>query len=158
MLICLAVILFCFTLIAPPAAPPPAAKGANAPGAYGRPWIECGNICWEDERALLDHFAIALSNDPSAIGYITVFDGKRACRKEAEARAIRARDYLVNFRGIEWDRVAWRYGGHRQEYTMFAHLFPRGVLPALPEATVPASESKEDCGAKTHRRPKCPAR
>jgi hypothetical protein len=157
MLIPLAVLSLCLTF-AQPAAPLAVAQDANAPRVHARPYLEYGNICWDDERALLDNFAFVLASDADAIGYITVFDGKRSCRREAEARAIRARNYLVNYRGIEWNRVAWRYGGHRQDFAMFAHLFPRGVPPILPGPTVSAGESKEECGAKTRRRPKCPAR
>ncbi|HEV3469416.1 MAG TPA: hypothetical protein VG148_08870 [Pyrinomonadaceae bacterium] len=153
----LAVMFLCLTF-GPPAAPPTIAQGANTPRIHARPYLEYGNICWENERALLDTFAFVLASDPDAIGYITVYDGKLSCRREAEARALRARNYLVNFRRIEWNRVAWRYGGHRQEFTMFAHLFPRGMPPLEPELTVGVSESKEGCGAKARRRPKCPAR
>ena len=157
MLISLAVMFLCFT-IAQPAVSVLIAQYTNAPRVHARPYLEYGNICWDDERALLDTFAFVLASDPDAIGYITVFAGNRSCRKEAEARAIRARNYLVNFRKIEWNRVVWSYGGHQQDFTMFAHIFPRGVPPVLPEATVGAGESREDCGAKTRRRPKCPAR
>jgi hypothetical protein len=157
MLISLGVMFLCFTF-AQPAASVPIVQDMDAPRIHARPYLEYGNICWDDERALLDNFAFVLASDPDAIGYITVFDGTRSCRKDAEARAIRARNYLVHFRRIEWDRVVWLYGGHRQDFAMFAHLFPRGVSPVLPEPTVGAGESREDCGAKTRKRPKCPAR
>jgi hypothetical protein len=153
----LAVIFLCLTF-GPPAAPSTVSQDGSAPRVHTRPYLEYGNICWENETALLDNFAIVLASDPDAIGYITVYDGRLSCRKEAEARAIRARDYLVNFRGIEWSRVSWRYGGLRRDFTMLAHVFPRGVPPPEPEATVGAGEIKEGCGDKTRRRPKCPAR
>jgi hypothetical protein len=152
----LAIILLCLTF--GPQSAPSTAQDANTPRVHTRPYLEYGNICWENETARLDNFAIVLASDRDAIGYITVYDGRLSCRKEAEARAIRARNYLVNFRGIEWNRVSWRYGGGRQDFTMLAHVFPRGAQPLEPEATVGASEITEDCGAKTRRRPKCPAR
>ena len=152
----LTILSLCLTF-GPQSAPYTVAQGANTPSVHTRPYLEYGSICREQETALLDNFAIVLADDPDAIGYITVYDGRLSCRKEAEARAIRARDYLVNFRGIEWDRVSWRYGGHRRDFTMLAHVFPRGVPPPEPEATVGASEIKEGCGSKMRRRPKWPA-
>jgi hypothetical protein len=74
MLISLAVMFLCFTY-AQPAAPVLVAQGANAQGVHARPYLEYGNVCWDDERSLLDTFAFVLASDPDAIGYITVFDG-----------------------------------------------------------------------------------
>jgi hypothetical protein len=64
--------------------------------SFNRAFDEYGSICWEDEKARLDNFAIALLNDD--LGHIIVYDGKRACRGEAVARAIRAKKYLVEYR------------------------------------------------------------
>ena len=154
MLISTAILFLCLTLAQPTALFSSIQEGPRS-GFHDRPYLEYGNICWEDERALLDTFAFVLSSDPDTYGFLNVYDGSPGCRDEAIARAIRARNYLVNNRGIEWDRVAWRYGGQLQELTISAHLYPRGMRPLEPRPTLAPSESKEDCKAKMYRRGKC---
>ena len=93
--------------------------------ASDRFFDQYGNICWEDEKARLDNFAISLQSDPDLIGYIIVYDGNPSCREEAIARAIRARNYVVKYRKVEWNRVVWRYGGHQEELTVVLQPIPR---------------------------------
>jgi len=71
-----------------------------------------GKIDWADERARLDNFAIQLMNDERLIGYIIVFDAKGGCPGEAQARAIRAKKYLMEVRAVPWNRVIWRRDGY----------------------------------------------
>lgn len=59
-----------------------------------------GDLDWEWEKARLDNFAVFLSHDPAFIGHIFVWVGKRACKGEAQARAVRAKNYLVGYRKI----------------------------------------------------------
>jgi hypothetical protein len=70
------------------------------------------NTSVEFENAVLDSFAIALLNKPTDIGYIIVYAGRKACRGEAQARAIRMKKYVVEYRGVEWNRVMWKDGGY----------------------------------------------
>ena len=70
-----------------------------------------GAISWGVERARLDNFAIQLMNDPNLIGYILVFDEVGGCPGEAQARAIRAKRYVVETRNVPWNRVIWRTEG-----------------------------------------------
>ena len=64
-------------------------------------WFDSyGNISWEDEKAHLDNFAIALQQDQDLIGYIIVYAGRCACVGEAKDRALRAKKYVVETRGI----------------------------------------------------------
>jgi hypothetical protein len=95
-----------------------------------RNFDEYGLIRWEDEKARLDNFAIQIQNDPEIIGYVFVFDGNDVCEGEAKARAIRARDYVVNYRGIPWNRVMWRYDG-------FAGEFKTALQPAARAVKIP---------------------
>jgi hypothetical protein len=122
-----------------------------------RRFDEYGNICWEQEMARLDNFAIELQNDPNLIGYIIVYDGRPSCREQAVARAIRARNYVINQRGVEWNRVVWRYGGHREELTIMLQPTFRGGPEMEPTPSVAPEENKvQDCGAKVYRRGRCP--
>ncbi len=74
-----------------------------------------GDLRWEWEKARLDNFAIFLLNNPTFVGHIFVWAGKRACRGEAQARALRAKKYLVDYRKVEWNRVIWHDNGYAEE-------------------------------------------
>jgi hypothetical protein len=84
-----------------------------------------GNIRWEDEQARLDNFAIFLIQNPSYIGYIYVWAGSRACRGEAQARAVRARDYLVRYRKISENRVVWQDEGYNENVETILQPWPK---------------------------------
>ena len=87
-------------------------------------------ISWENEKARLDNFAIQLQNYPQALGFILVFDKSGGCPGEAKARAIRAKRYVVEHRGVPWNRVIWRHEGYTEDvYTK--------ILIAPPGASVP---------------------
>src|SRR5258706_7618105 len=111
--------------------------------SFNRAFDEYGSICWEDEKARLDNFAIALLNDDrNTLGHIIVYDGKRACRGEAVARAIRAKKYLVEYRRVEADRIVWRWGGYLKYLTTTLLVNPPGasIWPFIP--SLPLSEVK----------------
>jgi hypothetical protein len=100
-----------------------------------RAFDEYGRICWEYEKARLDNFAIALLNDnPTTLGHIIVYDGKRACRGEAIARAIRAKKYLVGYRNVPANRVVFRWGGYLTEPMTTLVIHPAGaeIWPLMP--------------------------
>lgn len=121
-----------------------------------RVFDEYGNICWEDEMARLDNFAIELQHDPNLIGYIIVYDGNPSCREEAIARAVRARNYVVEDRGIEWNRVIWRYGGYDGYLTTILQPVLRGAPELKVGAWLSPSEIKvTNCKAKMYKRKRC---
>ncbi len=102
------------------------------------PFDQYGRICWEDEKARLDNFAIELQNYRAATGHIIVYDGSRACRGEAIARALRAKKYMVEYRGVEPDQIAWRWGGYQTDMTTTLVVTPRGasIWPFSPSLSV----------------------
>ena len=110
--------------------------------SFNRAFDEYGSICWEDEKARLDNFAIALLNDDrTTLGHIIVYDGRSACRGEAVGRAIRAKKYLVEYRRVEADRIVWRWGGYLNDLTTTLVVTPRGAsiwpfIPSIPLAEV----------------------
>jgi hypothetical protein len=91
---------------------PLGARTPATPSSFNSPFDEYGAICWDEEKARLDNFAIQLLNDDGVLGQIIVYDGKRACRGEAVTRASRARKYLVDYRRVPADRIVWRWGGY----------------------------------------------
>ena len=109
------------------------------------------NTSVEFENAVLDSFSIALLNKPNDIGYIIVYAGRRACSGEAQARAMRMKKYLVEYRGVEWNRVIWKDGGYlKQPYVLLEMQLRNG--PQYPydyPETLPASEVQiMNCGPK----------
>jgi len=109
--------------------PPPATK-----------FDEYGNIRFNDEKARLDNYAIQLQNSPGSQGTIIVYG---SCVGEGQQRGDRAKDYLVNTRGIEAGRITVVDGGCRAELTVQLWVVPQG-------ATAPAVDTSgaiEPCPA-----------
>ena len=96
-----------------------------------RKFDEYGNIRFNDEKARLDNFAIQLQNEPTAQGYII---GYGTCDAEGQTRANRAKDYLVNTRGIDAGRLMVVDGGCMPELKVELWIVPSG-------ATAPAAET-----------------
>ena len=92
---------------------------------------EYGNIKFNDEKARLDNFAVQLQNQPGATGYYIVYG---SCSGEGQARADRAKDYLVNNRGIDAGRIVVIDGGCRAEFGVELWICPAG-------ATAPAAST-----------------
>jgi hypothetical protein len=92
---------------------------------------EYGNITFNDEKARLDNYAIQLQNQPGAQGYIVAYG---SCAGEAQARADRAKDYLVNTRQIDSGRLVTVDGGCRSDLAVELWIVPTG-------ATAPAAST-----------------
>jgi hypothetical protein len=89
-----------------------------------RKFDEYGNIRFNDEKARLDNYAIQLQNEPGSTGTIIVYG---SCEGEAQQRGDRARDYLVNTRGIEAGRITVVDGGCRADLTVQLWIVPQGA-------------------------------
>ncbi len=109
---------------------PPDTNGA--PSLPTTPFDQYGAISWEDEKARLDNFAIQVQNDEKLIGYILVFDALGGCPGEAQARAIRAKRYVVEHRGVAWNRVIWRREGYLEGTSTMLQPAPRQVSLPYP--------------------------
>ena len=97
---------------------------------------EYGNVRFSDEKARLDNFAIQLQNEEKAQGYIIVYAGKKATVAEAQIRANRARDYMINVRGIDPERVKAIDGGFREDFMVQLHIVLEGSEPPPAMPTV----------------------
>jgi len=89
-----------------------------------RKFDEYGNIRFNDEKARLDNYAIQLQNEPGSTGTIIVYG---SCAGEAQQRGDRAKDYLVNTRGIEAGRITVVDGGCRADLTVQLWVVPPGA-------------------------------
>jgi hypothetical protein len=99
-----------------------------------------GGIRWSDEKARLDNFAIQIQNVEKSRGYIIVYAGRKASYGEAQTRANRARDYLINVRELDPERVKAVDGGHQEDFTVELYIMPAGVEAPTPDPTVDPSE------------------
>ena len=99
-----------------------------------------GIISWSDEKARLDNVAAALQQEPDSIVYLSIYAGRRACVGEAQARSIRAKNYLVREHGIQADRVLWKENGYRETLTVEVWIQPRWAVAPYPAPTVNKSE------------------
>jgi hypothetical protein len=94
------------------------------PPTPARKFDEYGNIRFNDEKARLDNYAIQLQNEPGSAATIIVYG---SCVGEAQQRGDRAKDYLVNTRGIEAGRITVVDGGCRAELTVQLWVVPQGA-------------------------------
>lgn len=118
------------------------------PVAKPRKFDEYGNIRFNDEKARLDNFAIQLQNEPSSRGSIV---GYGSCGAEGTTRAKRAKDYLVNTRGIDAGRLDVVDGGCLPDLLVQLWVVPQGATLTTGDATGVISPCP-DCKKKPARR------
>ena len=90
------------------------------------------NVNFNNEKARLDNFAVALQNDPNARGYIVVYGSRRGRPDEASRRGERGRAYLTNERGIGSERVVVLTGGPQEQLRVELWIVPAGATPPRP--------------------------
>jgi hypothetical protein len=122
------------------------------PAPLPRKFDEYGNIRFNDEKARLDNYAIQLQNEPTAQGYIIAYG---SCGSEGQERGNRAKDYLVNTRGIDGGRIMVVDGGCMPELKVELWIVPAGATaPAASTegAVSPCPDCKKKPAAKKPRR------
>ena len=91
------------------------------------------DIARNDEKARLDNYAIQLQQEPGSQGYVIVYPSRKAGATQAQARAQRIVDYLVNTRGIDSHRVVVTMGPAREEWLFELWVVPEGAPPPVPQ-------------------------
>jgi len=114
----------------------------KTPPAPAVKFDEYGNIKFNDEKARLDNYAINLQNTPGSTGTIIVYG---SCEGEAQARGDRAKDYLVNTRGIEAGRITVVDAGCNPELKVQLWTVPTGAAqpPQDPASVSPCPACKK---------------
>jgi hypothetical protein len=101
---------------------------------------EYGNIPFSDEKARLDNFAIEVRADPTVVGYIICYGGRRGYAGEAQRRCKRAAGYLTKTRGIAATRIKTIDGGYREGLTVELWAPSAFATPPMASPTVDPSE------------------
>jgi len=103
------------------------------PGHLITKFDEYSDLSFEDEKARLDNFAIYLQRDePEFKGYMIIYRGPRMSSAEAQARAKRAKDYLVKVRRIAATRIITIDGGCREQLEIELYALPSSISPPRP--------------------------
>jgi hypothetical protein len=112
-----------------------------------RKFDEFGQLGGCDYGARADNFAIQLLNDQKAEGYVICYgpggEGSGSCQSRADA----LKDYLVNMRGLDPERIKSIYGGRYKELnTGFMEIWIVPPDAAPPTPTVYEKEEKTFTG------------
>jgi hypothetical protein len=70
-----------------------------------------------------------LRHDPGYIIYLVISAGKTACVGEAQARGIRARNYLVRKRNVKPRQIVWIDSGYQETVTTTVWIWPPTMKP-----------------------------
>lgn len=98
-----------------------------------RKFDEYYDIARNDEKARLDNYAIQLQQEPGSQGYVIVYPSRKAGPAQAQARAQRIVDYLINSRGLDTSRVVITMGPAREDWLFELWVVPEGAPPPVPQ-------------------------
>ena len=126
------------------------------PGMIMKPdkYDEWGDVPFTTESARLEKIARQLKEWPLSMVYLVIHAGKTACKGEAEARGIRARDFLTN-RGIEPERIVWIDAGWQKKLMVQVWIWPPqlGRPEVATGENLKPSEVRIERGCKIKHRP-----
>ncbi|MDQ3820526.1 MAG: hypothetical protein M3362_22980, partial [Acidobacteriota bacterium] len=90
----------------------------------------------DSEGARLDAFAIELGKEPQSRGYIISYNQRDIPPGRFLRRIYGDKHYLVNYRGIEPNRLVVVNGGYREKFRTELWLVPNGASPPKPTPTI----------------------
>ena len=102
------------------------------PKIVSRKFDEFSDINRNDEKARLDNYVVELQNDPRATAYVIVYPGRSGKASDAQKRAARILDYLVNSRGLDAPRITTLVGSAKEELMVELWIVPQGATPPSP--------------------------
>jgi hypothetical protein len=105
-----------------------------------REFDECVNCTFDDQKARLDNLAVELQNDQSTRAYVIAYGGRQSPLAKVEVLMKRARDYIVDERGIDASRLVIVNGGFRESDSVELWIVPAGAAPPRATPTVQAGE------------------
>lgn len=97
---------------------------------------EFGNIPSGDTKARLDNLAVTLQNDPTLQLHVVIYGGRLGPREQVQRRAEFIKNYLVQTRGMELERIITIDGGYRDELSGELWLSLKGTNPPVATPTI----------------------
>ena len=107
-----------------------------------RDFDECTNCTFDDQKARLDNLAVELQNDQSTTAYIIAYGGRTSPIGQVGRLMTRARDYLMQQRGIDASRIVVVNGGFRETDSVELWIVPSGAAPPRATPTIQAGDVK----------------
>lgn len=107
-----------------------------------RDFDECNNCTFDDQKARLDNLAVELQNDQTAKGYIIAYGGRTSPIGQVERLMSRAKDYLMQQRGIDASRLVIVNGGFRETDSVELWIVPSGAAAPRATPTIQAGDVK----------------
>ena len=118
----------------------------------GREFDRCCSCSNDDQKARLDNLAVELQADPSSTTYLFAYGGRSSQTGQADRLLARARDYLVNQRGIDGARIVLINGGFREEDCVEAWIVPQGATAPQASPTVQPGDVRPAPATRSHKR------
>jgi hypothetical protein len=103
---------------------------------------EINNYNWEKLMLQLDFSAVLLRNETAASAYIIVYDGRRTRRGEVQGWMRCIKNYLVDLRGLDSNRIRIVSGGYRRDKTVELWLVTPADSPPKATPTVKPKDVK----------------
>jgi hypothetical protein len=102
-----------------------------------------GDLAFDSEKERLAGFASELKNAADFQGYIIAYGGRCGTETQAQERAERAKDWLINQQGIDASRIVVIDGGYRETTSTELYIGPiDAVLPELTASANPPDKSR----------------
>jgi hypothetical protein len=98
----------------------------------------------EAEQWHLEDFRELLSKEPNSQAFIIAYNGREDNPGKSRRYAVRAKNYLVNSRGIPPQRIFAIEGGRRDEFMVELWLAPKGSKAPEPAPTVTEQDDPGD--------------
>lgn len=98
----------------------------------------------EAEQWHLEDFMKLLVAEPNSKAYIIAFAGQEDHPGKSKRYALRAKNYLVEWRGIDADRIVAIDGGRREEFGVELWLAPNTAQPPKPTPTITVPDDPDD--------------
>lgn len=95
---------------------------------------EFPSISFNEDKANFDNFAVELQGDPTAQGYIIVYNGRKSRPARLATLVNRSRDYMTNTRNIDASRIVVLNGGMRDVDTIELWVVPKGAPAPRPSS------------------------
>jgi hypothetical protein len=125
-----------------------------APPITNKRFDEFPSVAFDDDKARFDNLAIELQNSPGSVGYIVAYGGRGSRIGHAGRMAERARNYLVNTRGLSGNRIVSVDGGFRESNTYELWVVPQGAEPPRATPTLDAYEARPTPATTRRARPR----